>query len=220
MGIRVKKLVGYGLTDLTGPEDERINQKGYLNRHVRGEDEERWSATGYGEFLKKHGCRALDHHPGSPFSDLIVFRLGASNKKPSELDKLWDPWDSIHYDDEFGLKNVLVVIPFCMAVRDGGDLWIQRDTTVDYCEEAHVYNCERRIVELPDGIHPWNSSFEDDNGERVPIWKVQLSRAEKAREQYKVRVPDEVRALCCYLELFKDPKTARTMKPLLYVYWA
>ena len=220
MGIRVKKVVGYGLTDLTGPEDERLNPDGYLLTKDEIKKEEHWTAEGYLKFLKKYGSGSFDKNPKTPFQDMVVFHLGTHRRgKPQKnFNKLWEPWDSIIYDDEFGLKNVLVVVPFCMAVRGEGGQWKRYDDIVDYCEETHCHGQQRRVVTLADGIHPWNACFEDQYGNRLEMWDVRMHRTDG--RFIKSTVPMEVRALCYYLEIFKEPKTVLSMDPLLYVYWA
>lgn len=217
MGIRVKKIVGYGLTDLSYDTagrliDERLNPKGYLMA-TGDAKEEAWTASGYHAFLKQHGCEPFDKNPDTPFQDMLCFHMD----KP--LKRHWDPWDSVIYDGEFGMPNVVVVIPYCQASKPSNrlDHWRRNDDIIDYCEERETHGCLPRILELKDGIYPFDG-YETPEGETVPLQEVSTYRY--LNKPLRPRVPNEIRALCAYLKLFKDPKTARTMKPLLYVYWA
>lgn len=222
MGIRVRKNIGYGLTDLSYVankqlKDDRIDPNGYLLCDT-DDQEERWSATGYRGFLKEHGCEPFDHQPHTPSQDMMLFHTGTREHKGNDLDKAWDPWDSVKYDSEFGMPGVVLIIPFCMAVREGGGRWTRYDDTIDYTEESGSHEQRNRFVDLENGIHPFESSYESLDGEPIPLWDVQIRRA-KGETDFRPVVPMEVRAICAYLKLFKDKATARTLKPLLYVTW-
>lgn len=223
MGIRVKKIVGYGLTDLKHdedgqPDDDRLDPEGYLLSDC--EDQERWTVKGYHEFLTRHGCAPFDKKPYTPFMDMMIFHTGTANKKPHQLDDVWGPWNSVLHDGEFGIPSVVVVVPFCMAVRGEGGRWSRYDDIIDYCEETTGYDQLRRVVELRNGIHPFDGQFENLDGTHLDVWEMLVRRDTQGRNDYRVSVPNEVRALCGYLKLFKDIETARALKPLLYVYWS
>lgn len=223
MGIRVKKVVGYGLTDLNWPDDARLNPEGFLCCKDQDRREDHWTAEGYRKFLTKH-CGTKIYQPGRdlPTQDLIFFELHRGEKRVG----YWGPWESIIHDAEFGLSSVLVVIPFCMSIRGEGGRWKRYDDIIDYCEETGAHEQARRVLPLRQGIHPWDADWEDADGRTVSGWEVSSRHDGFSRwtqEGYRhVRpfVPAEVRALCAYLELFKTPDVAKSMEPLLYVYWA
>jgi len=201
MGIRVKKAVGYGLTDLKHnakgqPEDERLHPEGYLCCRDDERREEEWHAEGYFKFLVTTFGKKL-YSSECPSQDAVFFELGGFKRMKKDKHD-WVPWDSVIHDEEFGLPDTFVVIPFCMAVRGEGQVWKRNDDLIDYTEESQVYDQGPRVLEIPNGIYPWT----------------------RTSDKKKAPVPEEVVSICEYLRIFKDPQEARKLRPLLYVYWA
>jgi len=223
VGIRVHKSVGYGLTDIEFDEeshkivDKRVDPEGYLHHSydVEEEDEDKYpwerdGAKGYKKWIKKNFTKDQRHSSRGPHLDMFSF--GHWSKK--EI-KSWDPFKSVIHQGEFGLPNVLLVVPFGFYKS-----WNRYDDTLDWCEETHCHEQMNRVVAFKRGIYPFNNVLVDpvSGAPYLGLHHTEEDALVKAGKAVP-RVPPEVSALCRYLKLFKDDKTILDLRPMLYVHW-
>jgi hypothetical protein len=234
MGINVHKVIGYGLTDVKMRKrrggyshvltDKRFDPSGYMYADWETK-EEHWTVEGYRRFLKqwkKGRCITAS-------ADLDSFTFAAlARKKPKPYYKRfldWDPCYSVIHQLEFGLPNVLVIVPFAFYPK-----WYRSDDTLDWCEETQEHEQQNRVLELPRGIYPYSDRYWDPRrkklhifgcekpGERSLLWHDIQRRLSNGT--LRPAVPSEIQCLAEYLGIFKNPDDIHRLRPLLYVYWA
>lgn len=237
MGIRINKVLGYGLTDVANKDyritDPRINADSFLLGETppiedyiayveRTTDKDDFNVQLEVAMLKEHTGRDADSH-------------GLCT------------WQS-----EYGLPNVLVLRPF------GFDCWYRHDDPIDYEEEAiRGTTMEYRVQHTLGGIHGFAGFYMDARtGKRftgrqadlVGAWRKLVnaplrdgvSEADRIIVLDKVAqrlelgftnhteaercivpwVPDEIRRVCAWGNLFTSPEVCFQLRPLLYTYWA
>lgn len=243
MGIRVTKVMGYGLTDVKTRKyniaDGRINAKSPLLDWDADE-----TLDDYMDWLK------ASHDPNDTS---LRFNIDVWYLKDREEEGFsWrektgatTPRDLVHHGIEYMEKNVLLVRPlFC---KD----WERYDDPIDYVEETHKYPDDGVVNwyrEIPGGIFPYNGIFMNaKTGESVkngielwryltwPTFKTILTEdrleavsremygfnsAEDARENLVPTVPECVKDLVEWGKLFKDPNAWKQLRPLIYTYWS
>lgn len=240
MGLRVNKVLGWGLTNIKTNQDKeivdsRINKDGYLFRD--GEyDEKTWTFKGFKKFWQDNFIDGLEL---SLFKEFLEYEEINFTK-------------SVFYNSEFGLPEVLL-ITISQKYRDS-DKWHRWDEIIDFQEETFNHNQNSRYQIYPFGIFPWEGSFCDSEGQR---WVDQNGKpfSSIAREFVKTKInknldmsqveaaqtywakmlgfdsieeadrnivpilPEEIIMKCKYLQLFNNNKTIYQLRPMLYVFW-
>lgn len=190
MGIRVHKIVGYGLTDLAFEKDEkrysqemtdpRINWK-RLRRtwermhDTRGRAFMAWATRNWEDLLRLEAEeRRRPLGDVRKFSSICPFLLKDFFKRHKE----WTLGGCVVHDDEYGLPNVMVFIPPMQAhAGDGG--WKRWDDTIDYIEEAMIHNAHNRAVELPcTGIYPYEGYMVRFRDPKPGLWREGINPVE------------------------------------------
>jgi hypothetical protein len=238
MGIRVHKSIGFGLTDIGTRktrghgrvlDDPRINPRGYLGVPDDEREHERFSFERYVEFAAKFkwtmptraGRRRRRWSP-----DLENFHVqpGPRDEEDYHEQKLAEikrgfPYFSVEHDTEYGMPEVLLVVPPAMTPE-----WRRYDEALDWCEETQCHGLKNRVIELKVPPYPWNPSREDlKTGDLLPGDEWCLASKDYADvpgTDWRWVVPAEVAVICKFLKLFKDDETIRNLKPLLYVWWS
>lgn len=233
MGVRIRKVMGYGLDDVQHDEkgynitDPRINldSKLFNSWDLKVED--------YIEWLDAR--KETDPETAFPNLDRVLVR--------DMPEKEFRMWDTFVWQGEWGIPRVLVLTPLTM------NDWRRHDDAIDYVEETYLREYDEqqvnRVHVLPHGIYPWNGSYMDRRtGERIKepqatLWRRRyftpnitdenresIAKAlgfvdfAEADATYGPIVPEEVRDLAEYGELFTDPDQWKQLKPLLYIYWS
>lgn len=240
MGIRVHKMIGYGLTDLKYDEDkllltdERINPEGYLgsNHNPKWEDLD-YHIKPYTKYLESL----------LPEDENYDVKLELGWLQNTEYTKELPLYDYINSQLEYGLPNVLCVQPVIC------DKWVQYDLSVDFHEEIRLHEQQNRVVTYNSGFYPYDlyvdkrdqrllnpaicnmfnmisrrMAFEADaevikSAERLAE-SLGFESIGYAMENIVPQVPDGVKRICRYAELFTSEEVLNTLKPMLYVYWA
>lgn len=238
MGIRVHKVLGYGLTDVKVRKyqiaDGRINRKSPLldwNSKATFDDYLDW----------------LEQQPKDPMHFNMDTWFLHERKEPNfnlrELTGETSPRGLVHWGSEYMEKNVLLVRP--LTCKD----WNRHDDPIDYIEEAHKYqNTPSGVVnwyrEIPEGIFPYSSSWMNARtGDRVrdgiTLWRIMhwdgwdkfydldkaavdagFIDAEDVKQNFVPVVPNEIRDLCEWGELFTNDDVWKQLRPLIYTYWS
>lgn len=241
MGIRVHKVLGYGLTDVKTRKykiaDGRINRESVLldyDSKAKLDDYIAWLQVKY----------ATDTEKMSHFNmDMWLFKERQDEDWNGWHDKTgaFDPRSLIHHGIEYMLKNVLLVRP--LSCKD----WQRHDDPIDWIEETMRYRDEKDgLVNwykvLTDGIFPYSGSYMNARtGDRVKngvelhrflSWKDwpgsidETAKAcgfvdeEDARANLVPMVPNEIRDLCEWGKLFTDDTVWRQLRPMIYTYWS
>lgn len=234
MGIRVHKCIGYGLTDVKTDKkdqliDDRFDPLGYL--YADFEDREAtWTPEGWVTYYKNHvecpwqtGFYKEKHYQGWDFDEIVI------------------------HETEYGLPNVLLLMPPLEHKS-----WRRYDDIIDYTEEsARPRGQVNRFEVLNAGIWPHTARYTDlrtnKPADRLAhdFWfsvrsAIQASRrrrpvhmenarnyaermgfASVAEAEYFLapEVPEEIQLMCKFLCLFSDEDTIYQLRPMIYVYW-
>lgn len=230
MGIRIHKVLGYGLFDLKTKKDKivdnRINPNGFLSR--MWEDScDKWSIQGFIKFLEN---KMLNQKDVDRFhTAMLLDSLRESEKN--------DFYDCFVHNPEYGKKNILCIIPFSYIKS-----WYRNDDIIDYCESSLKKEPTQNSAKLlENGIYPYNGIYQDiKTGEIIEDWHVlkrgmsglkdkhkneiakqmKIDTWEECLERIRPIVPLEIKLLCEYCEIFNDDKTTMTLLPMLYTYWS
>jgi hypothetical protein len=247
MGIRVHKVIGYGLNDLK-KNDPRINwsvQDIFWDLEIG--DFEKWLndpekiklLRGY-TVREYRGIESIT--PEMSFSDTdkqLLIRCLNRTKYPTYF----------HYNDR---KTI------CLTAPEAND-WCRYDDPLDYAEETVKYHQKERCVLLNRGIFPYDGSlvrvrdpkrkylskpvqlkgeaYSDDKGyvylsggfynQLVGRWDSNQKALAKGYllehllSDWKFQTPKPIIALILWSGIFTKPEeTIDELKPMLYVYWS
>lgn len=245
MGIRVKKVLGYGLTDLKGIEDSRLRE-GFdpyddlppASEFVKFCNEQ--MAFMYDKECRLEG-RGIMNWTAAHFSD----ERGAGNNR--------DHCGRIVFEDEGGMDDVLVLVPYGMPD------WHRYDDIMDYIEELYIKDDGPQpwVYTLPAGIYPYSARWMDsrtgrdvqhvtcildvlkslnDKPDDMPLsehwelayasepdlpnsWNVFKNLGE-IRRHLAPKIPWDITAMCRFLKLFKHDTTILQLRPMMYCYWS
>jgi hypothetical protein len=242
MGMRLHKVMGYGLVDLE-PNDPRLNSNGLAN----------------GDFFSKIR-RDMDKR-GDDFNDHLDLRLASFKNVPLEerrTSAYGDPdwryrdkesqtklYSHIHYGcDDFGLDSVMVIVPY-NGMTDG---WHRYDDSIDYMEWSHKHSgldgsfmVNRFTAIYPfigynDVAVPEHMSTDyvmnairhinDDKHDTINNEILSLGSGGKyttLSDYYNnvfPHVPASVHEICRYFKIFKDDNTAYKLVPTVYTYFS
>jgi len=151
MGVRPNKVIGYGLTNLKVKDykviDSRINKEGIIFNWEKYEQE---SITQYLQNIK---CDVEDNLDQYLNYSMVKHAL---NENPD-----LEPADCIICNTEYGLDNILVIVPPGHA-----DKWVRHDNTLDWYQETYPYNNafesqKNRVQTLNNGIFPYSEMYMD-----------------------------------------------------------
>lgn len=236
MGIRIRKMLGYGLFDLKHKGgklvDPRLNEDSILNNIYDNDKYNKKLLLKY--FKSKNKGFEIDLH----------FDIAGLTKSD------WTPRDSFVRSVEGGMPNVLCIIPPSLYKE-----WFRYDDVIDYYEAniesktTRVYQ-QAKLTVLQHGIYPWTGYYVDTRtGESLKELRathasnyfvcadhvrdgknkdIDLDKmAQKAgfqdeaelQKYMRPKVPDGVKALCQYGNLFKKEETIRELVPMMYTYW-
>lgn len=240
MGIRINKMVGYGLADVAVADgkitDPRVNACSPLLTYD-------YEAT-TDAFLAWLDGRGDDDSrvEASTLRSLTVDRADA---------RRIDPLSAVVSNLEYGLPNVLCVRPMWMPD------WHRSDDTIDWIEETYLGPDRQepinpRVDVLPHGIYPYSGSYMDARtGQRLDhsvmnwIRAVSSGRADTelldmlamtirprgggealftgradAQQHVAPSIPETIALLAEWGRLFTDPSVVLQLRPMRYVWWA
>jgi hypothetical protein len=235
MGIRVHKLLGYGLTDIATSadreweiDDPRVNSKSPGLTYTAPSIDE------YRTWLE------AQRESGDIEIDLELSFL----REPEPGDPRFDLDTAIVHQGEFGMPNVLVICPPTYQRR-----WSRFDDAIDYIEETYLRKPAEEpqanhIETLRHGIYPFIGYMDKRTGEGVDDkifnW-IRGTNAEKklaeseldvlaqyagfessadAWENVAPVVPRDIKNVATFLDLFTDDKAWLQLRPVLYTYWS
>lgn len=221
MGIRVHKVIGYGLTDVTGPDDRRFT------RNLYDLAEELWE-TPWEEVL----LRVAKIEKGLMCRGVSTFAYHRSWWK----DGVHETTPFLSYDDEFGLKNVVL---FTSPLYPS---WHRHDETMDWMEETENFSQDSRVQVFQRPIYPFEGWMDKRTGNFVRVECNPLQSHGRDRDApfseklvlpghngYKTWgeaydntvpvIPLDITLMCRAFTVFKSDSTLLQLRPMLYVYW-
>jgi len=187
MGIRIKKVLGYGLTDLKVDADNRIidpriNPKSRLFSYEKSEVKE---TEKYLKFLNER--KELEPDNFGIVMEIMALEQVISDKKSF----YYSPRSCVTHEDEGGLPEVLVITPFGSLSE-----WTRSDDNLDYYQDfsRRGDNFSEPLVELIDmNLYPYDAYYLNANtGEKVNIDYVNVWRRlkDKHAEDKALRLTD------------------------------
>lgn len=232
MGIRIHKVIGYGLTDVKTRgykiADGRINRKSML----LSDEESRFDALDYFEWVKKKNEIRKDNE------DYVSLNLDGMWLSPAEAQQEYSKvrnYHLCHWGSEYMMKNVLCLIPLSEHKN-----WFRFDDIMDYIES----DGENQVKILKNGIYPYEGLMDARNGQllkssELNMWRFmhrnkgdytleldiisqQLGFADYAEANANIvpNVPAPIRDLVEYSRLFTNPDTIYQLRPMIYEYWS
>lgn len=234
MSFRIRKVLGYALTDVV-PSDPRINWDSPLL------DLE--SSLTFGDFVDH--LEANGPFTDADLEDIGMLRAGTTRQTSYRLGSC------VTHSFDYGLPNVMVLVPPSYS-----STWIQEDNIFDYVE-AHIGegpSTDPTLHDVP-GIDPYDGRWMDKatglelnhnyvsgyrrvltlNGdpEQHDIAARRISVAGRPRPEVPLfadaataadrltrLVPGEVRELAVLGRLFTTPDTWTSLRPVLYTHWS
>lgn len=170
MGIRVHKMIGYGLVDIKVDGytciDPRINMQGIITNW----EDPFESAQSYFDYLQSIEA-AEKHKPARErkfLAHLDMSILRTASKVSEERLRLYDPKSAVVWKPEYGMASVLCIRP--VASLD----WLRYDEMIDWCEETEFSpggKSQRNWMKfLQGGIFPFNGRYMDSrDGSSLPM---------------------------------------------------
>jgi len=247
MGIRIHKMVGYGLDDVKYDTDNwkmldpRFAKGGYFDLDCY-QKEDNFTDAGFDEYLDK----AIKEDP-EEFSDLSI----AQHSRKEHREKNGGEYSYKHtisscvvYDAEFGMENVMVFTPPVF-----GTDWQRYDDIIDYYEPTHrekdgginngitllnrpiwpfesYVDCRTmpptRLDNLKHSLYLDFKNIEDLTQKHLNfiLKELNVESVEEMQEYIRPIVPEELVVLLKYLNVFADDKHIHELKPMLYWYWS
>lgn len=215
MGIRIHKILGYGLIDVEHGKhdiaDGRFTKK-FINSYKTYPDV--WKFEDYKKWLQK-------------FSDFESrFEVASLQNLDSDISRCFV------YDGEYGDPNVFMVIP---PAHRGN--WYRYDDIIDYYEESVKNGSVNWHKHLNYGIYPYSSAFMDSRTGRRVKHSTMLGQVDKkvanevakkdgfasyddAKKYIAPEVPKCVELVCKFCKVFRTQKTILQLRPMLYTYWS
>lgn len=234
MSVRIRLMMGYGLTNLQCEDgviiDPRINPNGWLLSDEN--KQEHWSFDEFDTHIRDEIDRTRTF--GQDFNKLDkVNYLTYCNKR-------LNIHDCIIYDNEMGLDNVLLLIPPTMQHK-----WYRHDDDLDYYLAANgICSTQTSWYKVsPTNFYPYGGFIDSKNGSRVvnphsdmigDLYRENESRAlvgsiwtedlkcksiDDVKKRYKHALPSTLISLIDYTKLFTNSNVIYDLEPMLYGYW-
>lgn len=236
MGIRIKKVLGYGLSDIQTKDYKIVD-----DRFVEGAEEKIYEAdiNGFLEWLVENEEEATEIIETILPKRKLTHRLDltllyALNDYKKGDKRKWASYP--FYDCEYGDPTVMVVAP--IECPD----WVRYDNVMDYYEAGAEQEISVNWLDRFCGIYPFVGAIRRPDAEKIgdlddllspfdwatlrgtfsenpPIMGQEV--ADQVNERYRIIIPDSVALYTHWLGIWKDWKeTVQTMRPVLYTYWS
>ena len=248
MGIRIHKILGYGIVNLntkqideysTHLDDPRINPNGILGENSSNDS---FTEEGFVEHCRER-IKDDEHF------DLIDLHLLFEDGEYKKTNMYW--YNILTYDSEYGKPSVLCI------THPGLKDWYRFDDVIDYYEEypKNRFSPESYADVLTVPIYPFDAYINNETGEyadqnvRELIYQFRNAEIEMLNphtsmgrymtfsqirydalnqlgcdfhwtEKWNVIIPSSVEEFCRYTKLFVDEKTIWQLQPMIYTYWS
>lgn len=211
MGIRIRKVLGYGLTGVESQECQ-ITDVRFTKKLKDPEDESLYDLTvqSYITWLKqKAALNKLNVHESATLMNLEDLPEKAKNESLGRC---------VVYDFEFGLDGFVIFVP-PEHFYSPYDPWYRYDSAIDYYEQS--IDMKPELQEIPVGIHPYDMTI--DRNTRKQLIEKRQDLAYGLPDPYpeiKQPVPNTIKLFTAYLKIFRRKAVAEELRPYVYTYWA
>ena len=247
MGIRIHKVIGYGLNDVKTEGkyneiliDPRINPKGYFGD--REEAEYEYTNDGFLEYAKELVAKGKEEDPLNDLG-IMVHLLEKQKEEDSSKYGKHALYNRLIYDGEFGEPNVMVFQPPIFGYE-----WSRYDDMIDYYEEAHYSNSEdggiiNGYTMLDRSLYPYEGWcdhremppklltgeawewFRDSKNYAAQVYtdmalaELGFETVEEMYANVHPKIPKELVALLKYCKVFTKDEYIYQLRPMIYWYW-
>lgn len=239
MGIRIHKVLGYGLTDVK-TNGYKINDERFIGDRV---PDKIWEFS-FKEFLtwfekNKDECLSVlgDFNRTTDGGEGYLLRCALADLNEEKESKICD--NPVVYDSEYGLKNVFLITPIEL-----GECY-RYDNLIDYYEAGKVRN-KVKVLESNCGIYPYLGMIRKPDRGAPPTepalpmrlspadYNILTGRWDKRKpptatgalldhllNDYRPSIPDSIILIAYRYGIFKNWKeTLCDLKPMIYTYWS
>ena len=237
MGIRIHKMLGYGLTDVIADTDNwdlrtdpRFDPKGYM---FEGDDTT-FTSKGFMEYIDERIEEVGDE-------DFDQFDLKLLKRQIDPM--MREIYNSVIYDMEFGSAEVILFIPPTSVKQ-----WSRYDDIIDYYDPANQTEdggIAESVIKIDRPIWPWESyiniktmppmrltgmqyqtyntiqnlGFEKMIKPEEALKSVGVDTKEELDKFIVPIIPAELVELIKYLKIFKNDEDIYQLRPMIYGYW-
>lgn len=219
MGIRIHLMMGYGLTDIECKPngkitDRRINPDGWLLSSDDDKDD-KYTMRKFRNFVQRE-LRASPAKSNPDYSDNMIYLNYCKDKVYVH--------ECIQHDSEFGLPNVLCLIPPGLVHK-----WSRRDDHIDYYMADSM---ESWVKPYKNGnFYPYQGIIDTHTGQRVVEPSLSIINSvlrdsesvlcsNEVKARYIHEIPGCLKYFIKYTNLFTSDDVLFELKPILYCYWA
>lgn len=226
MGIRIHKVLGYGLKHCKFNKDPRFNEWVFSNNEPENIKE---------TIIKEYQQRKVDPTNICDFDDAydLQYLTNTGWFKDEKPVKSLDVYDFIKYN-QFAAEKGRGSIIFTSPMNKD---WYRYDDIIDYYDLDEQKGSVRLIK---DGVYPMNASYIDRRtGERVKGYHGSLEMYKNhhnyidddIKTKYNVKsynefcvnivpvIPSLIVNFCNIFKVFKNPMMVYRLKPMILTYW-
>lgn len=250
MGIRIHKVLGWGLDDVQSENDSIINDPRFVD-DINDKINDPFDVNAFLDWIKDNKdecnrlCAKANGEKQSQYLDFVVSYMlqDRDNGKSNFADR------PIVYSPEYGLSHVFIVSPVHSKE------YYRYDDIIDYYEDASQGGQKDRVVRLdkhcgiyPDvmmrrfsdapfyelddvshlipNLHTANKILPSTFNQLVGRWNSEspvphAKLAEYLLKNYRPDISDEILLLTWFAKIFKDwLKTVQQLRPMIYTYWS
>ena len=231
MGIRVHKVMGYGLTNVVCKKekivDPRFNPQGYL-RSDSEQQEEKWTFEKFKKWLIDKKPQIPEHH---------IYEV---NWMFQDIDKIIEKkrgfYEYLIHGTEYLMPRVFCVLPLCHPN------WRRFDDDIDYVEVC-IKNkgSANSVKKINRPIYPYINYWDNRTGKTIDflfaaeavrrmakkepfsdllLKELKFDNEQECREHLRPMVPPQILYMLEYCEVFTDIKTFYQLEPIIYTYWS
>lgn len=224
MGIRINKVLGYGLTNVQTQDDEIIDPR-FSKKSILNDDEDSYySINNYITWLEQK------KNEENKFEICLEIK-SLEDFKDSDLDRCF-----VH-GTEYMNPKVFCCIPACCYSQ-----WSRHDDMIDYIEANRT--AKNKVKKINSPLYPWLSYWDNRDGREIKQYAFEFLRNvnyfKKNKRPYdgnelaqlmgfedmetcirhmRPMVPETVQLQLEYANIFTDPKIVYQLEPILYTYW-
>jgi len=243
MGIRIHKVLGYGLTDVAFNRDSwslEDDPRFYKDSFLFNENDytDKYTIEGFIKYLVER-VEVMGDDDLSRFELRLLIR---QLEDPEEKRKYYF-FDSINYDMEMGLDGVMCFVPPSQYKE-----WVRYDNTIDYYDPVNRSDdggIKESVIMIDRALYPWESYVNIKEmpptrltGTKLPHFyslknlgfdnivdtpglyeSFGVANNEEFRTLIVPAVPLELVELLKYLKIFNKEEDIHQLRPMIYGWW-
>lgn len=223
MGLRVNKVLGWGLTDMTS-NDFRINNYDLFrnNQYSIEGFKKYWESNHINEMeywlFKKNDLKdiSISHcisYDPEILSNVLVITPVSKIKKWQRIDDIIDYQEETHNCNQLHHYQIFDfgIFPWIGSFCNSqGNRWTNT-------KEKPYHSVASEFIKIKN-----NKELNTDkkNNSLLSLAKsIGYNTVEEANKNIISVIPEEIQMMCNYLELFKNYQTIYQLRPMIYVFW-